>query len=55
MHGREGRMGSFDWAGPLGSYGLDREGHWALSTQERTPMGPSPSRGHVGGVLSVIY
>ena len=26
MHSGEGEMGSFDWHGPIGGYGLEREG-----------------------------
>ena len=48
-------MGSFDQARPLGSYSLEREGNWALSTWERDSYGAFPSRGHARGMLRVLY
>ena len=42
MDGREGETGSFDWPGLLGGYGLEGEGLWTFSTQERDFYRTSP-------------
>ena len=53
MHSREGEMGSFNWPGLLGSYNLEREGHWALSSQKEASTELLPPMSYIRGSVRV--